>query len=103
MLFGDRLSGSFVLATNRFADQIDPAGQTCLIVAIPEKRLDVAFSDLVCRLLLEKKKKNITKLDKHLEILDEEKEHDLVAAFFLIDDPSLRTALRLVPAVLLQL
>ena len=35
-LFGNRFSRSFMLAADRFADQIDPSGEPGLIIASPE-------------------------------------------------------------------
>src|SRR5439155_5079127 len=54
--FRHSFSGSFVLAPDGLADQVDPGGKTSFIIASPEQGLDMAFRDLVCRLLLEQKK-----------------------------------------------
>jgi hypothetical protein len=95
-LSGDRLSRSFVLATNRLAGQIDPRRDAALIIPSPKKRFDVAFSDIEGCRVRKRAFQAITNLDKHLAILDEHKEHDPVATFFLADAPRLRDALRIV-------
>src|SRR5690348_5370542 len=99
VLFSDRLARSFVLATNRFADQIDPGRETWFIIAISEKWFDVAFSDIECRGVWQRAFQAVADLDEHFAILCENKEHHPIAAVLLTNTPCLRHALRVVSNV----
>jgi len=95
-LSGDRLSRSFVLATNRLADQIDSGGDAALIIPSPKKRLDVRVGDIEHRDVRKRAFQAIADLNKHLAILDEHKEHHAVAALLLTNTPGLCHALGVV-------
>src|SRR5215472_15310089 len=95
-MFSDRFPRSRVLATNRFADQINRRGEACLIVAASEQWLDVALGNIECRCVRQRAFETVTDLDKHFAILNEYKEHNAIAAILLTDTPCLCHALGIV-------
>ncbi len=93
MLFGDGLSRPLVLAADCLADQVNPGGETGLIVAISEKRFDVVLGNVERGDVRQGAFETVTDLNKHLAILDEDEERNAIAALFLTHAPRLCHAL----------
>ncbi len=89
MLFRNRFSRSFVLAPDRFADQIDPGGEGAFIIATAEMGLDMVLGDVECRNVRQRTFEAVADLNKHLAILNEDEQHDAVSFILLADTPGL--------------
>ncbi len=96
MSLADRFSRSFVLAADRFADQVDPSGETSLIIASPEQWLDVTLRDIESCRVRQRAFQTVADLDEHFAILGEYKKHHAIAPLLLADAPSLCDPLRVV-------
>src|SRR5437667_12865481 len=96
MLFCNGFPRSFVLTTNRLADQIDSSGEAALVIAVSEIWLDVVCANVIGSDVWHGAFQAISDLDRYLAILGEHKEHYAIAPFLLADAPSLCDALRVV-------
>src|SRR5204863_8983685 len=96
VLFRNRFSRSFVLAPDRFADQIDPGGEAAFITATAEMGLDMVLSDLECRNVRQRTFEAVADLNKHLAIRNEDEQHGAVSFIFLADAPGLGDTLRVI-------
>src|SRR5436309_2168272 len=91
--FGSSFTGSFIFATDRFADQIDACRQPSLIIASPKQWLDMTLSDVECRRVRQRAFHAVADLDNHLAVLDERKKNHTITPLLLADAPRLCHAL----------
>ena len=103
MLLRNSLSRSFVLATDRLEDQIDPCCEAILIIARSEQWLDVTLRYVERRSVGQRAFQPIANLDKHLAILREHKEHHAIPALLLPNAPRLCDALSVISDIRITL
>src|SRR5205814_8261110 len=93
VLFRNRFSRSFVLAPDGFADQVDTGGEAAFIIPIAEMGLDMVLGDVECRNVRQRTFEAVADLNKHLAVLNKDKQHDAVSFIFLADAPGLSDTL----------